>query len=103
MDLEKEERVEFLNAYAVHPVEEPVLMYLLHKRFTQNELDRTYEEIAQLQVCFVFFRGIHRCSQISHPANPSKFLLISNFQKKEKNIPVAASLSFIICHSTVVE
>uniref|UniRef100_A0A8C4WZM7 Hexosyltransferase n=1 Tax=Eptatretus burgeri TaxID=7764 RepID=A0A8C4WZM7_EPTBU len=50
MDLEKEERVEFLNAYAVHPVEEPVLMYLLHKRFTQNELDRTYEEIAQLQM-----------------------------------------------------
>lgn len=41
---------QFNNALTVHPVSEPEQMYRLHKHFTQLELQRTYNEIAKLQV-----------------------------------------------------
>ncbi|CAM9373758.1 unnamed protein product [Lampetra planeri] len=49
VDPEREEGPEFENAYTVWPVTEPVLMYRLHKRFTEIELERTYHEIKLLQ------------------------------------------------------
>ncbi|KAJ8268438.1 hypothetical protein COCON_G00136100 [Conger conger] len=49
-DPEREESPQFKNAFTVHPVSEPDLMYRLHKRFSQIELDRTYQQIHQLQV-----------------------------------------------------
>ncbi|XP_062977553.1 chondroitin sulfate glucuronyltransferase [Elgaria multicarinata webbii] len=48
-DPEKEEGEEFWGAVTVHPVADPTLMYRLHKRFSRIQLDRTYQEIAQLQ------------------------------------------------------
>lgn len=49
-DPEREDSPHFKNAFTVHPVSEPDLMYRLHKRFSQIELDRTYLQIQQLQV-----------------------------------------------------
>ncbi|XP_020350301.1 chondroitin sulfate glucuronyltransferase [Oncorhynchus nerka] len=49
-DPEREDRAQFKNAFTVHPVSEPSLMYRLHKRFSQIELDWTYLQIQQLQV-----------------------------------------------------
>ncbi|XP_035285253.1 chondroitin sulfate glucuronyltransferase [Anguilla anguilla] len=49
-DPEREDSPQFKNAFTVHPVSEPDLMYRLHKRFSQIELDRTYQQIQQLQV-----------------------------------------------------
>lgn len=44
------------KALTVHPVADPEQMYRLHKYFTELELQRTYDEIAKLQVnCFLFF------------------------------------------------
>lgn len=40
----------FRNALTAHPVRDPVHMYQLHKAFARAELDRTYQEIQQLQV-----------------------------------------------------
>ncbi|XP_053118518.1 chondroitin sulfate glucuronyltransferase isoform X2 [Hemicordylus capensis] len=48
-DPEKEEGEEFGRAVTVHPVTEATLMYRLHKRFRRIQLDRTYQEIEQLQ------------------------------------------------------
>uniref|UniRef100_V9KHW6 Hexosyltransferase n=1 Tax=Callorhinchus milii TaxID=7868 RepID=V9KHW6_CALMI len=48
-DPEREERLQFKNAFTVHPVLEPTQMYRLHKRFTEIELERTYQEIRHLQ------------------------------------------------------
>ncbi|KAM6450771.1 chondroitin sulfate glucuronyltransferase [Liasis olivaceus] len=49
-DPEKETGEEFWGAMVVHPVAEATLMYRLHKQFSRIELDRTYQEIQQLQV-----------------------------------------------------
>jgi hypothetical protein len=38
------------NALTVHPVSDPEQMYRLHRHFTELELQRTYNEIAKLQV-----------------------------------------------------
>lgn len=48
---EKEEEEEFQAALAVHPVSDMTLMYRLHKHFSRIQLDRTYQEIQDLQVC----------------------------------------------------
>ena len=50
-DPEREDSVQFKNAITVHPVSEPNLMYRLHKRFSHIELEWTYQQIQQLQVC----------------------------------------------------
>lgn len=39
----------FGGAMTVHPVTEAALMYRLHKRFSRVQLDRTYQEIEELQ------------------------------------------------------
>lgn len=49
-DPEREDSPEFKNAFTVHPVTEPNLMYRLHKRFSQIELESTYGQIQQLQM-----------------------------------------------------
>ncbi|XP_055363731.1 chondroitin sulfate glucuronyltransferase isoform X2 [Betta splendens] len=49
-DPEREDSAEFKNAFTVHPVSEPNLMYRLHKRFSQIELEWTYLQIQQLQM-----------------------------------------------------
>ncbi|KAM9827743.1 chondroitin sulfate glucuronyltransferase [Neosynchiropus ocellatus] len=49
-DPEREDSVQFKNAFTVHPVSEPNLMYRLHKCFSQIELDWTYLQIQQLQM-----------------------------------------------------
>lgn len=49
-DPEREESLQFKNAFTVHPVSDPNLMYRLHKRFSQIELELTYLQIQQLQV-----------------------------------------------------
>uniref|UniRef100_A0A8C4S6U8 Hexosyltransferase n=1 Tax=Erpetoichthys calabaricus TaxID=27687 RepID=A0A8C4S6U8_ERPCA len=49
-DPSKEDNLQFKNAFAVHPVLDPVQMYKLHKRFTEIELQKTYDEIEKLQV-----------------------------------------------------
>ncbi|XP_061821274.1 chondroitin sulfate glucuronyltransferase [Nerophis lumbriciformis] len=49
-DLEREDSMQFKNAFTVHPVLEPNLMYRLHKRFSQIELERTYMQIQELQM-----------------------------------------------------
>ncbi|XP_078260427.1 chondroitin sulfate synthase 2-like [Rhinoraja longicauda] len=46
---EGEEDAGFRGAMTVHPVLEPVQMFLLHKRFTQLELEKTYRQIQALQ------------------------------------------------------
>lgn len=50
-DPEREDSIQFKNAFTVHPISEPNLMYRLHKRFSQIELEQTYLQIQQLQVC----------------------------------------------------
>lgn len=40
----------FQSALTAHPVRDPVQMYKLHKAFTRAELERTYQEIQELQV-----------------------------------------------------
>lgn len=50
-DPEREDSGQFKSAFTVHPVSEPNLMYRLHKRFSQIELEWTYLQIQQLQVC----------------------------------------------------
>ncbi|NWU92574.1 CHPF2 glucuronyltransferase, partial [Upupa epops] len=47
---EKEEEEEFQAALAVHPVSDMTLMYRLHKHFSRVQLDRTYQEIQDLQM-----------------------------------------------------
>lgn len=49
-DPEREDSAQFKNAFTVHPISEPNLMYRLHKRFSQIELEWTYLQIQQLQV-----------------------------------------------------
>lgn len=49
-DPEREDSLQFKNAFTVHPVSDPNLMYRLHKRFSQIELELTYLQIQQLQV-----------------------------------------------------
>lgn len=49
-DPEREDSPQFKNAFTVHPVSEPNLMYRLHKRFSQIELEWTYGQIQQLQM-----------------------------------------------------
>ncbi|XP_044031818.1 chondroitin sulfate glucuronyltransferase isoform X1 [Siniperca chuatsi] len=49
-DPEREDSVQFKNAFTVHPISEPNLMYRLHKRFSQIELEQTYLQIQQLQM-----------------------------------------------------
>ncbi|CAK6967453.1 chondroitin sulfate glucuronyltransferase [Scomber scombrus] len=49
-DPEREDSAQFKNAFTVHPVSEPNLMYRLHKRFSQIELEWTYLQIQQLQM-----------------------------------------------------
>ncbi|XP_072541074.1 chondroitin sulfate synthase 2 [Salminus brasiliensis] len=48
-DPSKEESAHFRNALTVHPVSDPEQMYRLHKHFAQIELQKTYEEIEELQ------------------------------------------------------
>lgn len=50
VDPEQESDLHFQSAFTVHPVLDPVQMYRLHKYFAQVELERTYQEIQQLQV-----------------------------------------------------
>ncbi|XP_043850342.1 chondroitin sulfate synthase 2 [Dromiciops gliroides] len=40
----------FQSALTAHPVRDPVHMYKLHKAFTRAELERTYQEIQELQL-----------------------------------------------------
>lgn len=40
----------FRSALTAHPVRDPVHMYQLHKAFARAELERTYQEIQELQV-----------------------------------------------------
>lgn len=40
----------FRSALTAHPVHDPVHMYQLHKAFARAELERTYQEIQELQV-----------------------------------------------------
>ncbi|XP_058498070.1 chondroitin sulfate glucuronyltransferase [Solea solea] len=49
-DPEREDSAQFKKAFTVHPVSEPNLMYRLHKRFSQIELEWTYLQIEQLQI-----------------------------------------------------
>ncbi|XP_034562239.1 chondroitin sulfate glucuronyltransferase [Notolabrus celidotus] len=49
-DPEREDSAQFKNAFTVHPVSEPNLMYRLHKRFSKIELEQTYLQIQQLQM-----------------------------------------------------
>lgn len=49
-DPERETDLRFQSAFTVHPVLDPLQMYRLHKYFAQVELERTYQEIKQLQV-----------------------------------------------------
>lgn len=49
-DPQREDSLQFRNAFTVHPVSDPNLMYRLHKRFSQIELELTYLHIQQLQV-----------------------------------------------------
>lgn len=49
-DPEREDSPQFKNAFTVHPVTEPNLMYRLHKRFSQVELEWTYGQIQHLQM-----------------------------------------------------
>jgi len=49
-DPERETDLRFQSAFTVHPVLDPLQMYRLHKYFAQVELERTYQEIQQLQV-----------------------------------------------------
>ncbi|XP_077480456.1 chondroitin sulfate glucuronyltransferase [Stigmatopora argus] len=49
-DPEREDSVEFKKAFTVHPVSEPNLMYRLHRRFSQLELDWTYLHIEEIQM-----------------------------------------------------
>lgn len=58
-DPEREDSAEFKNAFTVHPVSEPNLMYRLHKRFSQIELEWTYLQIQQLQVRSAFSSSIN--------------------------------------------
>lgn len=64
-DPEREDSPEFKNAFTVHPVSEPNLMYRLHKRFSQIELEWTYLQIEQLQVCQIYtvYKYINVCSR----------------------------------------
>lgn len=50
VDPEHETDLRFPSAFTVHPVLDPVQMYRLHKYFAQVELERTYQEIQQLQL-----------------------------------------------------
>lgn len=50
VDPERETDLRFQSAFTVHPVLDPLQMYRLHKYFAQVELERTYQEIQQLQV-----------------------------------------------------
>ncbi|KAM8933783.1 chondroitin sulfate synthase 2 [Pelodytes ibericus] len=49
-DPERENDPRFKNAFTAHPVLDPVQMYRLHKHFAHLELERTYQEIEQLQL-----------------------------------------------------
>ncbi|XP_006006955.1 chondroitin sulfate glucuronyltransferase [Latimeria chalumnae] len=49
-DPEREESSKFKNAFTVHPVTDLTLMYQLHKRYSEIELERTYQEIQKLQL-----------------------------------------------------
>lgn len=49
-DPSKEYSEQFKNALTVHPVSDPEQMYRLHRYFTEIELQKTYDEIAKLQV-----------------------------------------------------
>ena len=52
-DPSKEQSEQFKRALTVHPVSDPEQMYRLHRHFTEIELQKTYDEIAKLQVsCF---------------------------------------------------
>ncbi|NXY25747.1 CHSS2 synthase, partial [Atrichornis clamosus] len=50
VDPEREMDLRFQSAFTVHPVLDPLQMYRLHKYFAQVELERTYQEIQQLQM-----------------------------------------------------
>lgn len=47
---EVENSVEFKHAVTVSGVETPEMMFLLHKRFSQIEIDKAYREIEDIQV-----------------------------------------------------
>lgn len=49
-DPSKEQSEHFKKALTVHPVSDPEQMYRLHRYFTEIELQKTYDEIAKLQV-----------------------------------------------------
>ncbi|XP_048342834.1 chondroitin sulfate synthase 2 [Sphaerodactylus townsendi] len=49
-DPEKESDPQFDSAFTVHPVLDPVQIYRLHRHFAHVELERTYQEIQQLQL-----------------------------------------------------
>lgn len=68
-DPEREDSLQFKNAFTVHPVSDPNLMYRLHKRFSQIELELTYLQIRQLQVCWASLLFIAKmyCLFVSPP------------------------------------
>ena len=47
---DKETSAEFKNAVTVSGVSTPKLMYSLHKRFSQIEIEEAYHEITEIQV-----------------------------------------------------
>lgn len=59
-DPQREDSLQFRNAFTVHPVSDPNLMYRLHKRFSQIELELTYLHIQQLQVRWLALRRVSR-------------------------------------------
>lgn len=59
-DPQREDSLPFRNAFTVHPVSDPNLMYRLHKRFSQIELELTYLHIQQLQVRRLALRRLRR-------------------------------------------
>ncbi|KFO72186.1 Chondroitin sulfate synthase 2, partial [Cuculus canorus] len=50
VDPEREMDIRLQSAFTVHPVLDPLQMYRLHKYFAQVELERTYQEIQELQL-----------------------------------------------------
>lgn len=74
-DPEREDSGQFKNAFTVHPVSEPNLMYRLHKRFSQIELEWTYLQIQQLQVCYTSEYVVSDEMTLSGPMSSANYFL----------------------------
>ncbi len=52
VDPEREDSAQFKSAFTVHPVSEPALMYRLHKRYNQIELDWTMHKYSSYRYVY---------------------------------------------------